>query len=103
MRDELLNETLFVSLDHARDATAWWVADYSSCRPHSALGYMPPSTRCVDPMQPNSPQWTIRSAHLKRCADRPLLHRRIRADLTAGLRLRVDEDWGSQHGLASSA
>ncbi|MHA7877061.1 hypothetical protein, partial [Roseivivax sp.] len=45
---------------------------------------------------PTSPQWMIRSAHLKRCADRPLLHRRTRANLTAGLRLRVDEDWGSQ-------
>ncbi|MCE0507339.1 IS3 family transposase [Roseivivax sp. GX 12232] len=42
MRDELLNETLFVSLHHARDATARWVIDYNSCRPHSALGYMPP-------------------------------------------------------------
>ena len=90
MRDELLNETLFVSLDHARDATARWVADYNSRQPHSALGYMPRR-----PMPPSSPQWTIRSAHLKRYADRPLLHRRTRANLTAGLRFRVDEDWGS--------
>ncbi|MHA6346451.1 hypothetical protein, partial [Roseivivax sp. CAU 1761] len=41
--------------------------------------------------------WAIRSARRKRCADRPLHHRRTRANLTAGLRLRVDEEWGSQH------
>ena len=43
MRDELLNETLFFSLDHARAATARWVADYNHRRPHSALGYATPA------------------------------------------------------------
>lgn len=42
MRDELLNETLFFGLDHARSAVARWVADYNSARPHSALGYQTP-------------------------------------------------------------
>ncbi len=36
MRDELLNETLFVGLDRAREAVARWVADYNLARPHSA-------------------------------------------------------------------
>ena len=39
MRDELLNETLFFGLDHARSAVARWLADYNHTRPHSALGY----------------------------------------------------------------
>jgi putative transposase len=43
MRDELLNETLFFGLDHARSAVARWVADYNDTRPHSALGYQPPA------------------------------------------------------------
>ena len=42
MRDEFLNETLFVSLDHARDAVAAWADDYNSERPHSSLGYQTP-------------------------------------------------------------
>lgn len=43
MRDELLNETLFFSLGHARAAAARWVADYNHSRPHSALGYETPA------------------------------------------------------------
>lgn len=43
MRDELLNETLFFGLDHARGAVAAWVADYNAARPHSALGYQTPA------------------------------------------------------------
>lgn len=42
MRDELLNETLFLDLDHARRAIAGWVVDYNARRPHSALGYLTP-------------------------------------------------------------
>lgn len=43
MRDELLNETLFLSLDHARTVIAAWVKDYNQERPHSALGYETPA------------------------------------------------------------
>lgn len=42
MRDELLNETLFFSIDHARQAINEWVHDYNHARPHSALGYRTP-------------------------------------------------------------
>jgi putative transposase len=42
MRDELLNESLFLDLDHARHLIGVWVADYNSARPHSALGYQTP-------------------------------------------------------------
>ena len=43
MRDELLNETLFMSLDHARVTIAAWAKDYNEQRPHSALGYETPA------------------------------------------------------------
>ena len=39
MRDELLNETLFLGLAHARVEIAAWVEDYNRKRPHSAPGY----------------------------------------------------------------
>jgi putative transposase len=43
MRDELLNETLFFGLDHARAKIVAWVSDYNHRRPHSSLGYATPA------------------------------------------------------------
>jgi putative transposase len=43
MRDELLNESLFIDLDQARWLIAAWVADYNTGRPHSSLGYKTPA------------------------------------------------------------
>ena len=43
MRDELLNETLFFSLDQARKLINAWVGDYNTSRPHSALNYQTPA------------------------------------------------------------
>lgn len=43
MRDELLNETLFTCITHAREKIAIWVDDYNSERPHSSLGYATPA------------------------------------------------------------
>ena len=43
LRDELLNETLFTSLNHAREALAIWMEDYNTVRPHSSLGNLPPA------------------------------------------------------------
>ena len=43
MRDELLNETLFTSLAHAREKIAAWADDYNTRRPHSSLGYATPA------------------------------------------------------------
>ena len=43
LRDELLNETLFMSLDHVREALAIWQDDYNTVRPHSALNNLPPA------------------------------------------------------------
>ena len=44
MRDELLNESLFFGLDHARGAILEWTQDYNTTRPQSSLGYQPPAT-----------------------------------------------------------
>jgi putative transposase len=43
LRDELLNETLFTSLAHVREALAIWKDDYNTVRPHSAIGNVPPA------------------------------------------------------------
>lgn len=43
MRDELLNETLFRDLDHARVLIADWVEDFNTERPHSAIDYQTPA------------------------------------------------------------
>ena len=43
MRDELLNESLFFNLDHARQKLAAWTTDYNTRRPHSSIGYQTPA------------------------------------------------------------
>jgi len=65
-KTELLNETQFFDLDHARTAIALWAADYNESRPHSALGYIPPTAyaanlsatrgRPGNPDQPSRPR-----------------------------------------------
>ena len=42
LRDELLNETLFHGLAHARAVLAAWRRDYNEARPHSKLGWLTP-------------------------------------------------------------
>ena len=43
IRDELLNQTLCVGIDHAREAVARWTHIYNTERPHSALGSQAPA------------------------------------------------------------
>ena len=62
MRDELLNESLFFGLDHARSAIAEWVEDYNTARPHSSLGYQTPAAYAANHHR----------NRLRRCADRRL-------------------------------
>lgn len=47
LRDELLNEVLFISLAYARAELAAWQADYNTQRPHSQLGWMTPAEFAV--------------------------------------------------------
>lgn len=43
MRDELLDETMFRNLAHARIVITAWAADYTTKRPHSALDWQTPA------------------------------------------------------------
>jgi transposase InsO family protein len=43
MRDDLLNESLFFGLDHARSAIAEWAVDYNNFRSHLSLEYQTPA------------------------------------------------------------
>ncbi len=43
LRDELLNESLFIDLDQARQLIGAWVCDYNTARPHSSLDYKTPA------------------------------------------------------------
>jgi putative transposase len=42
IRDECLNENVFVSLSHARQILQAWKYDYNAVRPYSSLGYKTP-------------------------------------------------------------
>jgi len=48
MRDELLNETMFRDMAHARATIRAWAIDYNEERPHSALGYQTPRAFAED-------------------------------------------------------
>jgi len=73
LRDELLNETLFTSLAHVREALAAWKDDYNTVRPHSAIGNLAPES------MPSSAfprcNGTGRCAHLRAPRPVPLHHR----------------------------
>lgn len=58
LRDELLNETLFASLAHARAELATWRADYNGTRPHSRLGWQTPAEFAVTIQNQN--RWSER-------------------------------------------
>jgi len=58
----LLNETLFMSLAHVRDALAIWKDNYNTFRPHSALGNLPPAIYAKS----SAPQMCSETAKLDR-------------------------------------
>jgi transposase InsO family protein len=53
LRDELLNGEIFYSLAEARVVIEGWRRHYNTIRPHSSLGYRPPSPEVV--LWPASP------------------------------------------------
>lgn len=74
MRDELLNESLFFGLGHARTEIAVWVADYNTERPHSALGYQTPAAFAAT-LVPTATAATGRSAAIcEVSAAQPVAH-----------------------------
>ena len=41
-RNEILDAYLFDTLDEVREATAVWITEYNTIRPHESLGDVPP-------------------------------------------------------------
>ena len=74
MRDELLNESLFFGLDHARSAIAEWADDYNNFRPHSALGYQTPADYAGSSPQPAPTLRNAEASRFRRPADLPPRH-----------------------------
>jgi putative transposase len=54
MLEELLNESLFINLDQARQLVAAWVTDYNTARPHSPLRYQTPEAYAGTLTAPNT-------------------------------------------------
>ena len=79
LRDELLNETLFRSLPHARAVLEAWRRDYNEQRPHSKLGWLTPRDYaraiCGDAgdraAQPGGSARTPLATHLKTGPNQP--------------------------------
>jgi putative transposase len=93
LRDELLNETLFVSLAHARVLLAAWRLDYSTVRPHSAIGNLRLRTSpCSAPPQCNG---AGRCAHSGASRPTPLHHGAHKAQMRNGFYSAPDERRGS--------
>jgi len=83
LRDELLNETLFTSLNHVREALAIWMEDYNTIRPHSSLGNLPPATYAK--LSASEMQRDGRCATSRASRPVPLHHRAINAQMKPGL------------------
>ena len=98
MRDELLNETLFFGLDHAREIVARWVADYNLARPHSALDYQTPAAFAAQ-LTAMGDQLHVTEAF--RCS--PIAPPRKRAIVRRRLWFQLDECRGSEQCCATSS
>lgn len=57
LRDELLNEEIFDTLDDARRKLALWHYDYNTVRPHSSLGNQTPleARRTLEQFESSAP------------------------------------------------
>jgi len=70
MRDERLNEHLFLSMNHARAVIRGSVQDYDTARPHSAIGYMTPAAYAAS----LKPQRASALHNLESSAPMPVAH-----------------------------
>ena len=55
LRDELLNGEIFYTLNEARTVIEQWRRHYNTVRPHSALGWKPPASETIIPIDPRPP------------------------------------------------
>ena len=100
LRDELLNETLFSSLAHARAVLAEWRLDYNTIRPHSSLAIgRQPTTPSSAPRHRNG---TGRCEQLGAPRPAPLPHRAEQAQMTNRLYSSLDAKRGSGHSAQFS-
>jgi putative transposase len=51
LRDELFNGEIFYSLKEAQIIIEQWRQHYNTKRPHSAIGYRPPTPETIIPLQ----------------------------------------------------
>jgi putative transposase len=93
LRDELLNETLFRSLPHARAALEIWRHDYNNERPHSKLGWMTPRGYASALSGEGGRDAALRWGS----APRPLAPINRKVQINPGLSARSDEKRGSRH------
>ena len=70
LRDELLNETLFRSLPHARAVLEAWRRDYNEERPHSKLGWLTPNAFATT-LTPNRRRAAQPDGSARRLANHP--------------------------------
>ena len=64
LRDECLNENLFINLGHARDLIEAFRQDYNEVRPHSSLGGLKPAEYAARIARtPMGDPWTIPTPH----------------------------------------
>jgi putative transposase len=90
LRDELLNETQFPTLHHARATLATWRTDCSTERPHSRLGWQTPAAFA----QIFTPQRGPRSCATRKAPRQPTLPKPPkRAKLKPGVSLTPDKWW----------
>jgi putative transposase len=90
LRDELLNETLFSSLTHARSALSNWRSDYNDHRPHSGLGWLTPAefAQTINPRRD-----AVLRSRMAPHRNSPLPPR-IQQPKTAGANSKLDKTWG---------
>lgn len=74
MRDELLNESLFMGLDHARELVTAWANDYNTARPHSSFGNLTPAAFAAGFSSDAQPPATlpVRLTTLRQAAYQPI-------------------------------
>ena len=80
LRDELLNETLFRSLAHARAALEGWRGDYNIARPHSRLGWLAPAVYAAT----LDPRWSPALRNLASSAPKTLALVRVTTPIRIG-------------------
>ncbi len=99
MRDELLNETLFPSLHHARATRAAWRKDYNTERPHSRLGRKTPAEFA----QTFALQRDLPLHNMASFASDPVATTAQTGIIKPGVSLTLDKSWGQRQSPDTSA